>query len=511
MEEFKVLNKTSVLSEAYSSAADSAPTSATSASASEDMAALPSLHLSLALICFADLKARRVVFWAAFPSNSLEYTCQECPAGSPCDMSIPGTCVVSGDTAQLPWHTRNALHNFRQSNPNARSAILGFESGKALQFLWKGVLISPVPLVGWMPDSKGRMLPRQVRVGQGDSPTMLSKQASDLNLALMKWQAAPHAQLERLASCRVLLLGAGTLGCNVARGLLGWGVRDITLVDNGSVSMSNPTRQPLFTFDDALKRAPKAATAAAALKAIQPAANVRGVHFSIPMPGHHNTQSQGDMMQQVQELQEIIHSSDVVFLLTDSRESRWLPTVLCSLSSVPLINVALGFDTCLIIRHGMPLSSKTDAAHTGCYFCADIVAPTDSSGNRTLDQQCTVTRPGLAAWASAMAVELMVNTLHHEEGFSAAAGAAGCMGDVPHTLRCDVSTFRVQQLETHAFPNCSACSQPMRRVVDEGGVPVLADMLTGTASISQLCGLDAYYAQAAAAAEGWQDDDLDWE
>jgi len=136
----------------------------------------------------------------------------------------------------------------------------------------------------------------------------------------------------------------------------------------------------------------------------------------------------------------LVQSHDLVFLLTDSREARWLPTLLCSSLQKPLVNVALGFDTFVASRHGLvnqptivpftPLhwhhlsapcpylhiarstpptySAKSPTLENlvprleycclqggnglGCYFCNDVVAPRDSTRDRTLDQQCTVTR-----------------------------------------------------------------------------------------------------------------------
>ncbi|CAN0510405.1 unnamed protein product, partial [Ectocarpus sp. 8 AP-2014] len=132
-------------------------------------------------------------------------------------------------------------------------------------------------------------------------------------------------------------------------------------------------------------------------------------------------------------LEELVSSHDVVFVLTDSRESRWLPTLLAAKHDKICINAALGLDSFLVPTAPScpPCPDATTAAtaaaaasaatavrratpsRLGCYFCTDVVAPENSSLNRTLDQQCTVTRPGLAPMAAATAVEMTVGLLHH--------------------------------------------------------------------------------------------------
>lgn len=56
-----------------------------------------------------------------------------------------------------------------------------------------------------------------------------------------------------------------------------------------------------------------------------------GVALAIPMPGHpvpHGDEA--SVLNDCKQLQNLIRSHDVTFLLTDTRESRWLPTLLCA-------------------------------------------------------------------------------------------------------------------------------------------------------------------------------------
>ena len=116
-------------------------------------------------------------------------------------------------------------------------------------------------------------------------PEKLARDAVDLNLKLMRWRQAPTLHVDAISKSKIVLVGAGTLGCSVARTLLGWGVRNITFIDDGRVSFSNPARQSLFTFEDCLDGGkPKARAAAERLKAIVPDINANYIEMRVPMP-----------------------------------------------------------------------------------------------------------------------------------------------------------------------------------------------------------------------------------
>lgn len=85
----------------------------------------------------------------------------------------------------------------------------------------------------------------------------------------------PEAQ-DKLARASILCLGAGGLGCPALLHLAAAGVGHLVIVDDDVVSLTNLQRQILFTEADTGQ--PKAATAAARLKALHSSLRVTVVH-----------------------------------------------------------------------------------------------------------------------------------------------------------------------------------------------------------------------------------------
>ncbi|GMK53656.1 hypothetical protein CspeluHIS016_0102420 [Cutaneotrichosporon spelunceum] len=387
--------------------------------------------------------------------------------------------VVFHDPSALPnnpgWPLRNALYYLQVYQGISAINVLCLRQGEASCMVRVFTTGSGDPYpkpqaVGWERDHNGALASKRADLGASLDPTRLAEQAVDLNLKLMRWRIMPELDLDRVASTRCLLLGAGTLGCYVARALMGWGIRTITFVDSARVSFSNPVRQPLFRFEDCLNGGkPKAACAAERLSEIFPSINAAGHSFMIPMPGHpvSDREATHGAKDSIELLERLISEHDVVFLLMDSRESRWLPTLIAASQDKLVINAALGFDSYLVMRHGVG-AFESQSKRLGCYFCNDIVAPTDSLTDRTLDQMCTVARPGIAPIAAASAVELLATVIQHPLGRRAPAERPGHiseahpgspLGFVPHQLRGTLRQWNTSIVEGYAYERCTACSE----------------------------------------------------
>ncbi|KAH7855425.1 hypothetical protein Vadar_024669 [Vaccinium darrowii] len=307
--------------------------------------------------------------------------------------------------------------------------------------------------VGWE-FNRGKKVSRCISLAQSMDPIRLAISAADLNLKLMRWRALPSLNLNILSATKCLLLGTGTLGCQVARMLMAWGIRKITLLNSGKVAMSNPLRQSLYTFEDCLNGGDFKATAAEA----------EGVVMGISMPGHPvPSQEERSVLEDCRRLQVLIDSHDAIFLLTDTRESRWLPALLCANSNKTAITAALGFDSFLVMRHGAgPISTVNDfqaddminlssemgnislgdggrEQRLGCYFCNDVVAP---------------------AMTCRLAREMSFRLIYAKAEFANSTDSGSTeqpLGILPHQVRGSLSQFSQMTLVGRSSSSCTAC------------------------------------------------------
>ena len=116
--------------------------------------------------------------------------------------------------------------------------------------------------------------------------------------------------------------------------------------------------------------------------------------------------------------------------------------------------------------------------------------------DRTLDQQCTVTRPGVAAIASALLVEILVSLLQHPLGSLAPAPLTPTeergdhpLGIVPHQIRGFLSNFQNMVIKGSSYDSCSACSDKIIRAYKEHGWEFVKRALNEKGYVEELSGL----------------------
>lgn len=510
----------------------------------------PSILSQFSVLSFADLKKYKFFYWFAFPLLHASFTATpnvtfneriKIYSEAIKDLDFRQQIYIieeNGErvtvspfsklTAYIPHHKKVTLLFIDTSTiQNSASYILGnlIAALSVYGFSDADILIHHVGLpqkcdslvhfsidntysvidhvTGWERMADGRLGPKLANLGSLIDPVQLADQSVDLNLKLMRWRIAPKLNLEIIRNSKCLLLGSGTLGSYVARALLAWGVRKITFVDNGKVSFSNPVRQPLYTFEDCLNGGQnKAETAAQNLRKIFPKVDAQGYTLEVPMAGH-PIKNESAEKQDFERLVQLFDEHDAVFILMDSRETRWLPTVMGNATGKIVIDAALGFDSYLVMRHGsvnpdIPLQQQKEG-RLGCYFCNDVYAPSDSLSDRTLDQMCTVTRPGVAMIAASLAVELFVSILQHKDKQFAPHSIQSdgtVLGCLPHQMRGFLHNFEILKLEAKNFKYCSACSTKVIEKYEEDGWKFVKKVLNDSNYLEDLVGLTEFHEEA---------------
>lgn len=127
----------------------------------------------------------------------------------------------------------------------------------------------------------------------------------------------------KLKSARVLVVGAGGLGCPVLQALSGAGVGHLTVTDGDRVSVSNLSRQWLHRY--ATLGQNKALSAQAALREVNPFIEVSAQASNLDQKNAHA----------------LVEAHDIVVDATDDLDARYLIDDICASLNRPWVHAAL--------------------------------------------------------------------------------------------------------------------------------------------------------------------------
>lgn len=136
--------------------------------------------------------------------------------------------------------------------------------------------------------------------------------------------------------------------------------------------------------------------------------------------------------------------------------------------------------------------------------------------DRTLDQQCTVTRPGLSMAASGYAVELLISMLQHpakilapsiykkstaEESFDLNLNdkqidlveVESLLGLIPHQFRGFLARFESITPSFKNFDQCVACSTHVIDRYRNDGLQFIFDVIHNSKILEDITGLQMYH------------------
>jgi len=175
---------------------------------------------------------------------------------------------------------------------------------------------------------------------------------------------------QRLKAARVVVVGAGGLGCPALTHLVTAGVGQVTIVDGDTVAVSNLHRQTLFATSDI--GANKARAAGQRLQVMNPLVEIT---------------ARPEMLS-AENVREIIDGADVVLDCTDNLTTKYMLNDACYLAGIPFIVSA-------IHQWQGILHTFLPGSDNGCFRCLSEEAPASDCVGSCVDSGVIGVIPGL--------------------------------------------------------------------------------------------------------------------
>ncbi len=224
---------------------------------------------------------------------------------------------------------------------------------------------------------------------------------------------------QRLRQSRVLLVGAGGLGCPAAQYLVAAGVGALDIVDDDVVDLSNLQRQVLYATDDVGR--PKVEVAAERLRALNPEVEIRGHQRRFT--------SEGAL--------ELVREVDLVLDGTDNFPTRYLTNDACVLLGKPNVYGS--------IFRFEGQASVFDATRGPCYRCLFPEPPPPGSVPSCAEGGVLGVLPGIIA------------TIQATEAVKLLAGVGEPL--VGRLLLYDALELTFREFKVGKDPECPACGE----------------------------------------------------
>jgi adenylyltransferase/sulfurtransferase len=277
---------------------------------------------------------------------------------------------------------------------------------------------------------------------------------------------------QKLLAARVVIVGCGATGTNIANHLARAGVGHLTVVDRDFIELNNLQRQLLFDEQDLAEALPKAAAAERKLRAINSEIEIRGIVSDV----------------NAENIESLIAGATVVLDGTDNFETRYILNDACLKLNIPWIY------TGAVATYGM--SQTIIPGQTACLRCLfnDVPPP----GTTATCDTAGVVGPVVAAIASISATEaiklivghgdLNQGIIHFDLWYNTFEGS----GPRPDCPACQQRNFEfLNQEKGGQIANLCGRNAVQLRVSGAGKLP-LAELAERLAVVSKITACNDY-------------------